>query len=169
MYAKEHKLEKQREATARWRESHKEQERVSRMNRYQENAEELRAKRREYYEEHKEECAASQKKWYEEQKQNDPSFMQHRRDLRNKYVHERRSKVLAYYGGKCACCSETEPKFLGLDHINNDGQQHRKRRGSEFYQQVIDEGYPDFLQILCHNCNLARGFYGICPHQEAKR
>lgn len=27
-------------------------------------------------------------------------------------------------------------------------------------------GYPDGFQTLCHNCNMAKGFYGICPHKE---
>jgi hypothetical protein len=21
-------------------------------------------------------------------------------------------------------------------------------------------------RVLCHNCNLARGFYGYCPHEK---
>jgi hypothetical protein len=20
--------------------------------------------------------------------------------------------------------------------------------------------------VLCHNCNMARGFYGVCPHEK---
>ena len=28
------------------------------------------------------------------------------------------------------------------------------------------EKYPPGYQVLCHNCNLAKGFYGSCPHQK---
>lgn len=26
--------------------------------------------------------------------------------------------------------------------------------------------YPNGFQVLCHNCNMAKGFYGKCPHQS---
>jgi len=58
-------------------------------------------------------------------------------------------------------------KFLTLDHINGDGSQHRKTiPASYFYRWVIKNDYPKTLQILCWNCNWAKGFYKICPHQE---
>ena len=28
--------------------------------------------------------------------------------------------MLAYYGNKCICCGEIEPKFLTIDHVLND-------------------------------------------------
>jgi hypothetical protein len=35
--------------------------------------------------------------------------------------------------------------------------------------KVKAAGYPkDRYQLLCHNCNMAKGFYGLCPHQEQK-
>jgi hypothetical protein len=37
--------------------------------------------------------------------------------------------VLAAYGGKCVCCGEAEEAFLTLDHVNNDGKQHRAELG----------------------------------------
>lgn len=32
-----------------------------------------------------------------------------------------RSEMIAAYGGCCACCGETEPAFLSLDHIGGGG------------------------------------------------
>ena len=30
-------------------------------------------------------------------------------------------------------------------------------------------GYPkDGYQLLCHNCNCAKGWYGACPHTEER-
>ncbi|MFA5706889.1 MAG: HNH endonuclease [Candidatus Neomarinimicrobiota bacterium] len=79
----------------------------------------------------------------------------------------RRKRVLAAYGGKCACCGETEWKFLSLDHVDNDGAEHRRKIGqSRIYEWAEDNGYPDNLQLLCYNCNMAKAFYGKCPHQE---
>jgi len=78
--------------------------------------------------------------------------------------------VIAYYGGKCNNCGEQNPLALTLDHINNDGNQHRKRLnkyGSGFYKWVIDNDFPDDLQLLCANCNLMKHRNGgVCPHQE---
>lgn len=79
-----------------------------------------------------------------------------------------RVKVIEKYGGKCCCCGEDEIKFLAIDHINNDGAKHRKSLGlyasHSFCEWIIKNNYPDFLQILCHNCNCAKGYYGKCPH-----
>lgn len=63
---------------------------------------------------------------------------------------------------RCACCGESELKFLAVDHVNNDGYLHRKK---SLYHTVKNEGFPrDKYQILCHNCNMAKAFYGVCPH-----
>lgn len=85
-----------------------------------------------------------------------------------KYAKELRDEILAHYGGKCVCCGETRPEFLAIDHINNDGGKQRKIAGGggfTFQVWVKKNNYPDDLQILCHNCNLAKGFYGYCPHE----
>lgn len=79
-----------------------------------------------------------------------------------------RSDVIDAYGGKCACCGEVQPEFLSLDHVNNDGAAHRRELGikgghaSWLWAQA--NGYPDRLQLLCYNCNCAKGYYGVCPH-----
>lgn len=76
--------------------------------------------------------------------------------------------IIDHYGGKCACCGETELAFLTVDHINNDGNDHRKRIGgsSRFYENIIKAGFPDDLQILCWNCNEAKRLLGHCPHNN---
>jgi hypothetical protein len=78
-----------------------------------------------------------------------------------------RSIVIQHYGAKCACCGESIPEFLAIDHVNNDGSSHRKKVGVgiQFYKWIIANNYPGTLQLLCHNCNLAKAFYGACPHQ----
>jgi len=78
-----------------------------------------------------------------------------------------RTSVIEGYGGACACCGEDEPKFLSIDHICGGGTQERKTVPSTtLYRRLIKEGFPrDRYQLLCHNCNMAKGFYGACPHQ----
>lgn len=82
--------------------------------------------------------------------------------------------ILRAYGERCACCGEDHPMFLTLDHINNDGAQHRKeimgntKRGStKFYAWVKRNEFPNFLQLLCWNCNCGKHRNGgVCPHKS---
>jgi hypothetical protein len=89
-----------------------------------------------------------------------------------------RVSVLSHYCGgdepHCACCGEKHLEFLALDHVNNDGAEHRrsmKRKGtsSSLYDWVRANGYPPTFQVLCHNCNCAKGFYGSCPHEQERK
>ena len=80
-----------------------------------------------------------------------------------------RKDVLGNYSKgkiKCNCCGEKEIKFLALDHINNNGKQERKKWGSSLYARLRKLNYPKGYQVLCHNCNMAKAFYKICPHQQ---
>jgi hypothetical protein len=82
------------------------------------------------------------------------------------YQARRRKKVIDAYGGKCACCGESQIEFLAVDHKNNDGNKDRKKFKGNIYVRAIRMGFPDMFQILCHNCNMAKAFYGCCPHQK---
>lgn len=80
--------------------------------------------------------------------------------------------VFAAYGGyKCSCCGETEPDFLSIDHVNNDGYVRGKagepRSGEPLYKWLIKQNFPSDFQILCMNCNHGKSRNGgICPHQK---
>lgn len=128
---------KQREATRRWRETHREQ--------YTEQ-------RRRHEKRRQGVCNATR---------------QHRVSYRARL----RAQVLEAYGGRCVCCDETTPEFLGVDHVHNDGAQHRREVGGSgvnVYSWLRANGFPkDRFQLLCHNCNLAKGFYGECPHKRS--
>lgn len=78
-----------------------------------------------------------------------------------------RLEILTHYGLKCICCSESHINFLSIDHIDNNGNKHRKTvgSGSQFYYWVRRNKFPKDLQILCFNCNMSKGFYGVCPHK----
>ena len=81
---------------------------------------------------------------------------------------KRKAEVLAAYGNKCACCGESAPVFLTIDHINNEGAAERKATrttGSTFYAWLQRRGYPPGYQVLCWNCNWAKS-HGGCPHKE---
>lgn len=87
----------------------------------------------------------------------------------DRYRLQVRMAALAFYGGSCACCGETEPKFLAIDHIGGGGTQHRRTtKITEMARWLKQHQYPPGFRVVCHNCNLARGFYGACPHEATR-
>ena len=84
-----------------------------------------------------------------------------------------RMETLIHYGGNppyCACCKENHIQFLALDHINGGGSAHMRSipggGGTSFIMWLRRNNFPPGFQVLCHNCNCAKGFYGSCPHQD---
>lgn len=101
------------------------------------------------------------------------SQLPHVREIEKQSRYKLRTEVLTHYSHgipKCACCGENELDFLTIDHINGGGNQHRKslggRRGSGIYGWLRQHKYPNGYQVLCMNCNFAKGHYGTCPHQR---
>lgn len=86
-----------------------------------------------------------------------------------KHKHRQKEIVFNHYGNSCACCGEKEEKFLTIDHINNDGNIHRKTIGGGFgiRRYIILNNFPKTFQILCMNCNFGKQQNkGICPHKN---
>jgi len=127
------------------------------------------------------------KAWYQG-KITDPDFIKKRRDyyLANKEYFKQKSRecyhrtkpliqerwqarrrlCLEHYGNKCACCGEFHNEFLAIDHIDNNGYQHRKEMRTNIFDWLIKNNFPGGFQVLCHNCNMAKAFYGRCPHND---
>jgi hypothetical protein len=97
---------------------------------------------------------------------------------REKAGHKKRhsklkNEVFAAYGGyhcNCPGCGETRPNFLHIDHVDNNGAEHRRQMGdptgANFYSWLKQHGFPLGFQVLCANCNWAKGRYGKCPHVD---
>ena len=84
-------------------------------------------------------------------------------------------ELMDAYGGVCHCCGEAELAFLTLDHLNDNGAEHRRELGasatSGFYAWLKNHGYPQNLGLVvaCFNCNSGRAANGgTCPHQTAR-
>ena len=89
------------------------------------------------------------------------------REFQKRSHQQRRTRVIAAYGGKCVCCGETELAFLTMDHMNGGGNAHRRSgvfHGTVGYYRWLEiNSYPEGFQVLCHNCNFAKS-HGGCPH-----
>lgn len=82
-----------------------------------------------------------------------------------------RLAALAAYGGKCACCGESDVIYLQLDHIQNDGRADRALHGlgGRFYSSLKRRGYPLGLQVLCANCHNAKTHYDGCGDRHSRK
>jgi len=70
----------------------------------------------------------------------------------------------------CVCCRVKGIAFLTLDHIDPDGRKKMGHLGwsaDKLYiwvERKVQQGVvPDGLQVLCFNCNIAKGQGAKCP------
>jgi hypothetical protein len=88
-----------------------------------------------------------------------------------KYQIRVKGECIEHYGGKCACCNETILQFLTIDHNEGNGNHHRKSLfkhnvgGIHIYRWLKRNNYPSEYSVLCMNCNWAKRYSNICPHQ----
>ena len=93
----------------------------------------------------------------------------HAKELRRLANRRVREAALAGYGSVCNCCNEDTFEFLAIDHVNGGGRKEREVMSTvQIARKVINENWPDTYQVLCHNCNQAKGWYGICPHEKGR-
>ena len=82
-----------------------------------------------------------------------------------------RMRALEHYGGsppRCHCCGEHRIEFMEIDHLNDNGAQHRRElnRPGGIDEWLAINGLPDGYCVLCSNCNISFGRHGYCPHER---
>ena len=103
---------------------------------------------------------------------------------------DRRLKILQYYSKQlsksnipcCRCCGENSHiEFLAIDHIAGKKEMDSEPelvklgyssslKGRKLQTWIIKNNFPKGFQILCHNCNYAKGMKrnkNKCPHEKA--
>jgi hypothetical protein len=120
------------------------------------------------YEKRRKRCDMSNAKWFNKKSENEKR--EYRRIISKNHRDAIKHKVFSHYGYKCACCGETIKQFLCIDHINGNGNAHRKEIGHvHIYKWLVLHGFPKGFQTLCHNCNQGKSMNGgICPHKSCK-
>ncbi len=93
--------------------------------------------------------------------------------LRERYAALRLGVLIHYCGGSphCQCpgCRTTYVGFLQMDHVNGDGAKHltpsgkQRLLGTALYKWLRKNNYPEGFQVLCANCNGAKGTSAACP------
>lgn len=87
----------------------------------------------------------------------------HKNILQRAMNQKQKQQCISVYSNqenKCQCCGNSDMEVLCLDHINNDGNIHRKEvlginRG-KLYQWAINNDFPAIFQVLCLNCNIKK-------------
>lgn len=80
--------------------------------------------------------------------------------------------VIYYYSNgnmKCSCCGESYIEFLTIEHIHGGGKKHQQivnRFGNGYYRWLIENNFPNGIDVMCMNCNWAKGKFGKCPHKK---
>jgi len=162
--AEELKRQRNREAAARYRERNRAK--------FNQRMRDWREANRELDREHKREWR--NRKLTDGTSEEIAAFRQKESDKTKRAQAVCRGEVFAAYGGyRCNCCGETEPMFLSIDHIDNNGAQERKSglyagSGYGFYRWLRKSGFPPGYQVLCMNCQIGKHKNGgVCPHQTA--
>ena len=111
-----------------------------------------------------------------------------RRALHKLNRETKRLKILKYYSKQlsksnipcCNCCGENfHIAFLAIDHIAGKKQMDSESKlvksgysssldSDNLHAWIIKNNFPDAFQILCHNCNHAKGHTKDkkCPHEK---
>jgi hypothetical protein len=114
----------------------------------------IRDYNRTYYRDNKEKLDKRSQDWIAENPE------KRRKTALSYYYRLQHAAILAYGGYRCTWCGIDEPFVLAIDHVNNDGKEHRKLVGSvgghKFYKWLRDHEYPKGFQVLCMNCNHAK-------------
>lgn len=88
-----------------------------------------------------------------------------------KLVAELRAQIFSRYGAKCNCCGLDDIRFLSIDHVycgKGNSSPAGDRHTLTFFKRIIAEEFPKDYQVLCMNCNWAKGVYKKCPHEQDK-
>ena len=167
------------EQKRRHHERHRDEDSERAKSYHERNRDRMNAKMHEYYRDNREKMRAASKKWLKNNRDKvrvqKKKYYAENKDKINKANGEahrrRRMRCIEYYSGganSCECCGESHLEFLAVDHIGGGGREHKRReRITGMYEYLIRHGFPDGYRILCHNCNMALGHSGMCPHKGA--
>ena len=85
-----------------------------------------------------------------------------KKELKDKGKHKNKIDILTHYSlfdhPQCAYpdCLVMDLDMLTLDHINDDGAEHRKKLKKSVYLWIIENNYPPGFQDLCWNHNIRK-------------
>ena len=127
---------------------------------------------REWLESNHERVQAQRVIRYQTKCKGNPEYIKAKKEQYAKYYARLKAEVFAHYGGQCYCCKLADPRFLTIDHADDDGAKYKhpggKRiAGTSQLRMIKVAGFPSNIRLACWNCNCGRAYNnGICPHQQ---
>jgi hypothetical protein len=126
------------------------------------------------------------------ERENKPEYKARRSELQRLDRTRKRSLILHHYSKIlsnsdvpcCNCCGENfHIDFLAIDHIAGkrqmDSEPELKKLGYSskldahlLWNWLVKNNFPDGFQVLCINCNFAKGMTknnNTCPHEKAQK
>lgn len=155
------------EAVARYKQRHPDRIKIKHENYRREHKARLNGESRKYWVDNPEKRREHYARRRERIKA-DPIARARRNEIARLGAFRLRKLALSRYGEICQCCGEHRNEFLAIDHLNGCSKELRKIQGggTSLYRWLKRNGFPDGYQVLCHNCNMAKGLYGLCPHKK---
>lgn len=112
-----------------------------------------------YYREHKDSIKHNQKKYYETSKIRRAVYDREKTQMY-------KTAIFIALGDKCCCCGHCDIRSLDIDHINNNGVEHRKvTRSPRYYYKSIWENLGNH-QLLCKCCHWLKHQHNIIAFCE---
>ena len=167
-----------------YRQNHPERVKASQKKSYYDNLEKnrayARAQQKKYRLQNPEKYRAISREFYKTR----PEYrMNYNRTKRKEHRARDKLEIFTIYSKRlsnseipiCNCCGEDKIDFLTIDHIEGKKQMdsdknivslgyNSKMSSYSLYKWILNNNFPDGFQILCTNCNCAKGVFGICPH-----
>lgn len=181
-YKKKHyynNRDKRLEHNKEYRHNNKDKIREYKKEYYYNNKDKLNESHKEYYRNNRDKLLNKSSEYriknrHEVNKKKNISYWKNRDKILKDLEKKRRDlkvAVISYYSNntnKCVCCGINEIECLTIDHINGGGCRHLREintggGGYRFYKWLIENNYPEGYQILCYNCNSAKGIKQKCP------
>lgn len=103
-----------------------------------------------------------------------PENPTHLQEVRARYARSIKEECLDHYGGRVCECGENDLTVLTLDHVNDDGAEHRREtgtRGQNFYHMLRKNGFPNEppLEVKCLNCQIKKRNEKYNRERESKQ
>ena len=123
---------------------------------YQEHSDHLKTIKREWYHKNRDRLIEERRSYVSAHKEEIKAYAQ-------KYNFALKKEILSYYSGNgkpfCKRCGVNDIDVLCLDHVNDEGHDHRKHTngsGTASYKWLREHQFPEGFQVLCANCNLKK-------------
>lgn len=76
------------------------------------------------------------------------------REYSRNWRQRKKDAIIDHYGGDCNLCHIVDREVLTLDHVMNNGAEHRRQVPiSQMYSWVVKNNFPLDFRVLCFNCN----------------